>query len=275
MPTQSKKSRTTAVARRPKTAKPDRSTRLSESPLLWREVDRWLALPEDRSQWRKANVDDRLFLVAPAFRGILKGLKAGAWAISPADRAVMLKLARRASPTATYAPASDLDRVLIVSDWMVRCALPLWLDRLPRWCEARKHGDTLRGLQEVLWTQQIVDAIAALSPLWISLKDAATDRGTAQERRAVEVAHRQASIAMQVMSFALARQMNQIDASRDGWTCENVMQLLRAHHYSERDATIMETFQAVIEVLLVVQHGDSRRSIADRCVWPMAKRRAA
>jgi hypothetical protein len=157
----------------------------------------------------------------------------------------------------------------------LRCALPMWLDRLPSWGGGSVYSQRLRTLRPVLWSQQIVDGIAALCPIWIALKAAArSDRGAAAERAAVRTASAKAEQAMNVLSMVLHGSLPwdvgySVHPRRDEWWAYLAMGVVTAERRGicGADSSVMQTVPLLVDAVVAVQPGDSGSSIAARCVW--------
>lgn len=242
-------------------------------PLGWKQVQRWLDC-EDLDRWKRARVDGRLITIATAIKGLLEGVQG--YGLPPAARrAEIVRLAKQALGTHRGRRA-DEKRTMIVCDWITRCALPLWLDRLPAWCLARESAKTLRGLNELLWQQSIIDALAALSPVVIALERAQNDRATDADRLIVKVTHGKAQAALAMVARALSGWLS-LNGAADPWICQMAMwHLLWDHSNGDHDATVKQTLPALMEMLVAVQDGESQQSTADRCKWPaLPKKKAA
>jgi len=256
-----------------KTTIPKSQTR----PLAWLQVERWLAQLDRNGSTR--GVDRRLLTLAPAFVGILH-VATFYSELPAAQRATLLRIAKQALNTAS--PSDRLNhlvigRTLVMCDWMLRCALPLWLDRLPAWWSRGRENPArlLRSLTPLMWTQTIVDGVSALTPIWVTLESSvAQDRGTAQELAVVNAVRRQATHAMMVSTQALAHHQKP-SYTHDEWICGLAMWLLLDDTRKEHDAMVAKTLPALVDALLAVQSGDSRQSIADRCAWPMPLKQQA
>lgn len=236
-------------------------------PLSWEQTERWLKAGHDAEDWTRARVDPRFFSVPPAIEGVLGALALSA--TSKATQREIVAIANRA--VGTYderfpMTRRDIERLLVVSDWMLRCALPFWLDRLPLWCSARHAANALRVLSRLMWAGQLVDALAALRPVWLSLENDQIDKGTADEREMIWFVHRKATRTMEVLSVALTRRLH-FGREEDAWFVDMALRISDGPG-PQMDPIIAATIPDLVNVLLAVRHGDSQRCIADRCVWP-------
>lgn len=248
----------------------------SRDPITWTQVDRWLSWRDMYYEEGKTmrGVDKRLLTIAPPFIGVLVGRRGYAEA-GKQKQVELLGIARRAleSRGSTFAHADNRTRV--VCDWMFRCALPLWLDRLPKWASGGAWARTIRETHPILWTANIVWAMNSLTPIWLYLDGAGRDRGTGDERIALNVAHEKSQEVMQVLSCAVTRALHFGQGSGDGsWLNQMAMRVVRGEGH-EDDAAVASTVPQLVDVMLTVQPGDSLGSVGERCVWevPSTKRR--
>lgn len=266
-----------------KKARPTKARRTAKqkaSSIAWQSLERWLDYGGSVQDWKKMRLDRRLYSIAPGIRGVLDGLKG--YDPPARRRAELLQIANHAVGTfnGDCVHRWDLTRVRVVCDWMLRCALPVWLDRLPTWCavdvsrggvevhHVKSHAERLRALPSLQWSCVIADLMPGLSDIWVTLEDAVYHRGTAAERNVIRIAHVKTSEALEIVSRVLSRSL-ELELTemkeRDGWTCQMAMRVLRVGHAGEPDAAVAATVPQLIQLLLEVQPGDSQQSIADRC----------
>lgn len=251
---------------------PSRRTASRSKSITWPAIVRWHDRLDmyGRDAGKMRGVDARLLTIAPAFEGVI-GARLGLHADrrSAGQRREIVALAQRAIGTSSRdAVQWELERALVACDWMVRCALPLWIDRLPGAIAARQQMCAdLRALRPTLWTQQLVEALSALSPHWIGLGEA-HDRATAADRMAILPVHRHAETAMQTLALAITRTLRYAAHGDDKWIVYRTLSL--AEDCPAVDATV----PALLDVLFAVQPGDSRASLAARCKWPAPAKRA-
>jgi hypothetical protein len=253
-----------------KESSPKRST--GTAPFTWANIellDRRLDTYGRDDPKKLRGVDRRLLTIAPAIESFVLGLKG--YGETPAPRqAVILGIARRAVGTfEPKSPRDDMNRALVICDWMLRCALPIWLDPLPTWCRGKDAAEALRGLRAICWSHQIVLGISALSPAWAALRADYADRGTQRDREIVWQAADRATAAMRVLADALVISLDSVQSDRgQARLCKMAARLALSERGDENEnAAVMKTVPALVGVLLDVQNGDSRSSVADRCVW--------
>jgi len=255
---------------------------LGKGPITSAAIERWFewlnTFGHEHEDPSRKKVDPRLIAIPPAIEGVLVGLR-GYAARRPAARKIEIE--RMAKRAAVGLPADiyrrDRRRADVVCDWTLRCALPLWLDRLPAWCGARMCAASLRALSPTLWTQQIVDDLAVLSPAWRSLQADARD-GTSAERAIIRNVHQRASSVMAALTAALDNSLRESDGMpyADEYRCRRAMREM-IFTGDDWDKAIAKTLPGLVDVLLNVHPGDSQRSVADRCTWGSiaAKKRTA
>ncbi len=246
-----------------------RPTRRKTAPLNWGNIEFWERRLDEHGHddpKKLRGVDVRLLTIAPAIEGLICGLKG--YTDTPTRRRLMLVgIARQA--VGTFHPQGrsrgDMNRALVLCDWMLRCALPIWLDRLPNWCSAKDSAATLRALRAICWSCQIVQGLSTLAPAWAALSENYRDRGTQAEREVIWEAARCADAAMRVIADALVVTMSQSWHGQDS-ICRRVTRMA-FNERGEEDPAVVATIPALVKLLLEVQPGDSRSSVADRCVW--------
>jgi hypothetical protein len=228
-------------------------------------------------------VDARLVTIAPSFQGIIQGLRGYIHDGPSAERRQqLLSIARRAVGTtdAKSFHAEDTKRVLVVCDWMARCALPLWLDRLASWCSESAVARQLREATPLLWTVQIVEACHLVAPAWARLWRAVRvrDERTSDEIHAATAARCSAvfenvNLVMNVLPAAILhalpeRRYGREDRDDEAWLTGSAIRLALGAHMSEvPDPIVMATVPQLVDVLLQVQPGDGPDSVAARCQW--------
>ena len=262
------KTATRKTAQRPRASK----------PLQWSDVSRWLQWLDTSGfsmQWRRAHIDQRLVTIAPAFEGLIEGLQGYPHQVPSERQRAALAVAKQAVGTTTNPFDGDERRVLVVCDWMLRHALPLWLDRLPQWCSGDTSASRLRACAPLQWTHTIVEALSTLSPIWMWLGTAA-QRGTEDEMPVISAVHKQCEAAMRVLAAALPATLGiHTEHDREAWICSQSLLLVEDRIHNRLDPSVAASVEQLVGVLLQVQPRDSQSSVAHRCQWKRPTRKAA
>ena len=226
-------------------------------------------------------MDKRLFTIPPSIVGFIfsEECRKG----RPSSRAV--RLANQSM--GLYRPSGhwwerdfDRNRAHVVLDWAVRCAFPMWLDRLPRWCVTRAAADELRQTSGMQWLMSVVRALAIVTEASGALTEGAIlDQGTGDERQIIALVGEKAIALRGLLAREAALLTSQSEERRDSWFCERLIKLLASRRpLADRldDTDVAATLPGLLAVLMVVQTGDSQRSVQDRCDWTKrARKRAA
>jgi hypothetical protein len=247
---------------------------MANSHVTWKALEHWCKwrLYTD-VDWRNPNlrkkprqVDTRLLTVAPAFVGLFDAWKGyGGGTPSAAMIRLLVGMIRRA--IGSYDPAisprqTDWARTRVVCDWMLRCALPIWLDR----SRAELEAERLRDLRPLLWTSNIVEALSVATPIWLDLQDE-VDNGTADQRQATHRSCQHAENAVGLLGQLLTGSFR-YRRPDEAWLCAMAAEIVYPRHSWEgHDAEILTTVPRLLDILFAVRELDSPRSVADRCDW--------
>lgn len=238
-------------------------------PLTWKDLSKWnrrYHMVEVYREMRRAKVDPRLvFLTFRAGGGVLHGLSATS---NTRVRRQLLDFAAAEGATEHGCSALDTKQLWIVTDWLVRCVLPLAVERLPGRCGPMGWAAKLRKLQPLVWSLRTIDAMQALSPLWGDLRDNGIREAAARERPIVSAVEALSTAAMLAMTRILQLQLDSYVAARAvASSCLDAALQAEAGLNAE---LIEPTLPSLLKLLSEVEQGDGQQSIAIRCVWPVA-----
>lgn len=256
-------------------------TRKATRPLTWEAIKRWLDWQDSvgfNAHWKKARIDERLITIAPALAGMIEQAVGYLHADVPASsRKRALAVAKRSIGTTTVDSWNVRDsRVKVVSDWMVRYAIPLWLDCSPRYIERAKQ---LRALTPLLWQAQIVEAVYQLSAVQIAL-GRQRQYGTEHDRVIYEECYHVTSSALGVLTHVLGLALTgeaggSFPADRDHvtWISRRaIASVISATGPAAVNETIQGSLAELERVVRETSEGDSLDIVAARCAWQPARR---